>query len=324
MNIKHVICIVMILMLLPITAAAQEELPDPGVTPDSPFYGIKRFFENVDLFFTFDSPAKAEKYIRYAGLRLSEAKAMQERGRRDLAENMLEEYDGNLNESRKALKVARKLGLRTANVSERVALATSRHLEVLYRVLDKVPEQAKPAILRAINASSKNIDNVLANAEDRIPENVTKLHLAIAAKRLARAMNKSLENKSAEVDEQVGRYRERVKSALNTVYKMASNKNFTADRVARITQHVENATSKHITVLQRVLQKVPEQAKPAISRAINISRLKVAIKATQRLLNRTAITAKIGSAIKSLNASAIKAKIKNVRKSVISPTAAAA
>ena len=44
-------------------------------------------------------------------------------------------------------------------------------------------------------------------------------------------------------------------------------------RWANLTEKVSNATMKHIYVLQNVLQKVPEQAKPAIQHAIEVSQV---------------------------------------------------
>ena len=46
--------------------AFQRELLPVGVTPDSWMYGLKKFSENIDLFFTFDDLAKAEKLAYYA------------------------------------------------------------------------------------------------------------------------------------------------------------------------------------------------------------------------------------------------------------------
>ena len=53
------------------TAYAQdEELPDPGITPDSPFYFLDNLGKNIGLFFAFGPEAKARKALEYAEERL--------------------------------------------------------------------------------------------------------------------------------------------------------------------------------------------------------------------------------------------------------------
>ncbi|MEW6723025.1 MAG: DUF5667 domain-containing protein, partial [Candidatus Micrarchaeota archaeon] len=47
-----------------------------GALPDDTFYGFKRFFENVDKFFTFDKSEKAKKHAKYGKLRAIEAHLM--------------------------------------------------------------------------------------------------------------------------------------------------------------------------------------------------------------------------------------------------------
>ena len=60
-------------------AYAQETettLPDPGITPDSPFYFIDQWGKSISLAFTFNAQEKAEKALRYADERMAEIDAM--------------------------------------------------------------------------------------------------------------------------------------------------------------------------------------------------------------------------------------------------------
>lgn len=108
MGIKYAFGIVLILTILlssiQVAVAEKPELPDPGTTPDSWMYGFKRFREGVDMFFTFDDLAKAEKHVNYAGLRLSEAKAMTERGKPEFVDSLVKEYGENINVSNEIAK----------------------------------------------------------------------------------------------------------------------------------------------------------------------------------------------------------------------------
>ena len=60
-------------------ALAQEDgtetnvsLPDPDITPDSPFWAFDRFFERIDLFLTFDKAEHAKKGLTNARERIAE------------------------------------------------------------------------------------------------------------------------------------------------------------------------------------------------------------------------------------------------------------
>ncbi len=51
-------------------------LPPPGLTPDSPFYFLNQFMENMQRFFTFNPEAKARLEIKFAAERISEINAV--------------------------------------------------------------------------------------------------------------------------------------------------------------------------------------------------------------------------------------------------------
>jgi hypothetical protein len=74
--------------------AQDEELPDPGITPDSPFYFLDTWGKNISLFFTFGDEAKAEKALRYAEERLSEAQAMASKYKIREMTRAANDYDG--------------------------------------------------------------------------------------------------------------------------------------------------------------------------------------------------------------------------------------
>jgi len=74
-------CLIITPLLFGSTAYAQDEeleLPSPGITPDSPFYGLDRFFEGMQEFFTFNPEAKARLHVAFAAERIAEIKVMLE------------------------------------------------------------------------------------------------------------------------------------------------------------------------------------------------------------------------------------------------------
>ena len=81
-RITLIICLLITSFLLSGTAGADDdELPDPGITPDSPFYFLDNWGKEIGLFFTFGPEAKARKALRYAEERLAEAQVMAAKNR---------------------------------------------------------------------------------------------------------------------------------------------------------------------------------------------------------------------------------------------------
>jgi len=245
----------------------ERELPTAGVTPDSWIYGFKKLLESIDLFFTFDDVAKAEKHLKYAELRLAETKEMVERGKPEFVDDLIEEYEGNLEKANEILKIAQQVGKNVAKVTELVAVATSIHEDVLKNVLEKVPEQAKPAIQRAITSSKRGNEEALNILEKVQPEKAAEIHFRIAEKRLAKAQEKANEGDFEGVEDLIKEYEERInKSSRIAEIAKGLGKNTT-----NIEQLVAETTSTHLEILSEVHEKVPEQAKTAIEKAMNVS-----------------------------------------------------
>ena len=115
----------------------------------------------MDVLFTFNDVAKAKKHIKYAELRLAEAKEITEKGKPEFVADLIEEYEDNLERGNRILRIAQQAGKNVTKVTELVAIATSIHVGVLEGVLEKVPEQAKLSIQRAITSSKKGNEEAL-------------------------------------------------------------------------------------------------------------------------------------------------------------------
>lgn len=72
-------------------AAAQSNLPDPGVTPDSVFFGLDRAYEAITLFLA-PGDAKADKKLAFAEERLAEAKKLSDSNKSQAAEKAMNLY----------------------------------------------------------------------------------------------------------------------------------------------------------------------------------------------------------------------------------------
>ena len=158
--------------------AQETELPSPGLTPDSPFYFLETITEAIGTFFTFGDLKKAERYTVLAAERLVEAQAVAEKGKSELAEKTLARYEMQLENSIAMAEKAQAKGENIEEVMVRVGQATSKHLEVLAEVYEKVPDQAKPAIENAMEASLKGHEKAVEalkaqNALGDVPEEVS-------------------------------------------------------------------------------------------------------------------------------------------------------
>ena len=135
--------------------AQTDGLEDPGMLPDHPLYFMKRGAESVGTFFRFGDEAKANRYLELSEKRISEAKALSEKDNEELTEKALERYQDQMNKGLERAEKAKEKGRDMDEVLERVSEATVRHQEVLAGVYEKVPEEAREGIQRAMEASEE-------------------------------------------------------------------------------------------------------------------------------------------------------------------------
>lgn len=152
--------------------AQVSDLPDPGLLPNSPFYFLKRFTERIGTFLTFGEVARAQRMLDISEKRLAEAGALAARGLPEVAERTLQNYQEYLNQAVERAETAKARGFDVDNVLERVAGATLRHQAVLAEVYEKVPEQAKPAIERAMQAGLRGHEEALRAVSSQKQEEV--------------------------------------------------------------------------------------------------------------------------------------------------------
>ena len=135
--------------------AQTDGFEDPGMLPDHPLYFMKRGVESVGTFFRFSDEAKADRYLGLAEKRISEANALTEKGNSELVERTLERYQEQMNKGIERAERAKERGRDMDEVLERVSEATVKHQEVLTGVYEKVPEEDREGIQRAMEASEE-------------------------------------------------------------------------------------------------------------------------------------------------------------------------
>lgn len=154
---------------------ASDDLPDPGILPDHPLYFVKSIGESFGGAFSFGQTAKIDRGIKLSEKRLAEARALADKGESDLASSTLERYQSELEDIQERVDRARSQGedidAGLESAIERVAEATLKHQSVLADVYERVPEQAKSAISRAMEASSAGHENALSNIPEQARQN---------------------------------------------------------------------------------------------------------------------------------------------------------
>ncbi len=133
------------------SAQLEEDLGNPGITPDSTFYFLDRFFDGFQ---------SAESL---ADEKAAETVVMAQEGKEKEMNRSLELYEKNLEK----LKEKSQNNEKTA---EKVANQTTRHMVVLAGVLEQVPEEAKSAIERAMENSVRGREEAVNALKNQNPE----------------------------------------------------------------------------------------------------------------------------------------------------------
>lgn len=189
---KKIIIPILIFLFAFSALAETTDLPDSGLTPDSPFYFLKVWKESIQTFFTFGEENKAKQYLHLAEVRLAEYQKMMEKGKTEIAQRTLEKYEKQLNRALDKLNQAKEKGKNVDKVLETVSQAILKHQDVLLRVYEKVSEQAKKGIENALEKSLEGYEN--------------------AIKAISQEKKKELENKAKEL-------KEKIKEKVRTLFK---------------------------------------------------------------------------------------------------------
>ena len=264
-------------------AQGEEELPDPGIMPDSPFYFFDTLGKKLGLVFTFGDEAKAKKALDYAEERLAEADAMALKNKLQEMTQATGEYEQFMATVNERLQATVQQNA-SANISEKVALATQKHLDVMDRVRDRVPEEGQEALDRAQERSLNEQLHALRALAEHQPERATEINLDGIQNRLNRALEKASENATDDVEnaiedaEKLRRFGEEISEIARGL----------SDNTTTVDELVARATSVHLEVMAQVHDKVPEPDREAIENAM-ANALQNREQVIERLRNRAAL-----------------------------------
>lgn len=136
-------------------------LPYPGILPDHPLYWLKMIRDRIMLLLTPEPVAKFDRLLLYADKRLGAAQALIEGGKKELGVATATKGEKYLERTVTQFKQIKDQGKATPELTERLRKATLKHEEVLQKVLEKVPDQAKSAIQEAIEKSRHGYETVM-------------------------------------------------------------------------------------------------------------------------------------------------------------------
>ncbi|MFO7996837.1 MAG: DUF5667 domain-containing protein [Dehalococcoidia bacterium] len=233
--------------------------------PGDTLYQVKLSTEQIRMMLPGGDVLKAERALTFAERRVNEMEALAENGRSQHLALAVEGYERAMTAVTNRLERASDEQLFTGNLTARVAEATARHLSVLDRVYDMMPnEEAKAAITRAREMSQTGRENALAALARNKPMEATQFNLAAMEGRLNRIRERAM-----------GEDVEAVEVALEQFEAMAEF----GEEISQIAQGIginitgveeliAAATSIHLEILAEVWERLPEHARPTIEEAL--------------------------------------------------------
>ena len=178
---KRIFPILLTLVLLSTAGTSQpvNETQDsveasPGLIPGNFLYGLENAVEQLEITIAgiVGGPdLKSKALANNAQERLAEANALAERNRSEKASEMIQKYSETLNKSR---SIAQRSS--NSDLSGKLENISSENTETLNRVSEKVPEQARDAIQKAINRSNKDrsaINKRSLSKKNKTPEGLS-------------------------------------------------------------------------------------------------------------------------------------------------------
>ncbi len=262
--------IVLLISILALTffsggvAYAQEdmELPDPGITPDSPFYFADKWAKQLSLMFTFREEAKVEKALRYAEERLSEMNAMLAQNKTRAATQATNEYNNCLAIATQYMEQARKKGVDT---SGDVTLAVSKHIGVLNKSIDDAGENQQRIMTDARERARICQETAARTMAQSDPEKAIRTNLTLMEQQLNRIRVRSEEQQATGLQEELQEF-ERLNNLGQEISQIAKG----LGKGTTVDQLIGQATANHLAVLAEVHERTQVQAQGTVENAMQV------------------------------------------------------
>ncbi len=251
-----------------VETVAQEDaaLAPAGLTSQSPFYAVDRFFERTGLFFAFGREARARRLMTLAEERLSEARVLADADD-ERAESLVDEYEETFEDATIEAELSD-----DESTEARLAEQAARHSAVLDRVVERVPEQAKERVRAARERFVENHISVIRAVAEKNPERAAEIFSKLTERR-DRATERKAENKDTkDTDgEKASELRERFKESekyaeFGEEISLIARKRGTGE--TKVDDILKRTAEHRIEVLLRVRENAPEAAQGGLDNAL--------------------------------------------------------
>ncbi len=238
------------------TASVADELEaDPGMTPDSPLYGLKTSWERVQVAFTFNQEKKAQLELRLAEKKLLEVKKMAEKGNLKAMERAQLRHDALVEKAQERLSALEEdsdesnIKSTTEKVVglQRAIMAHENRIEVLKDILAEknLSEEARTAIDSAVERMENKTAAMEQKLEDKKDKIKTRLR-AITAKNASEVEDaiEKIENKTGltDLDKKIAEKRiERTEEALKNLKERISDEKYAGLNLSAVDTQIAEA-----------------------------------------------------------------------------------
>ena len=155
---RGVIPLVVLALLAVVGAGGAATVVSRGSIPGDILYPVKETTENVRVATAFSDESKAKVHLAIADEKLNEIEKLEARGKSaDKIIAATERLEKNQGKAIEKLEKAQSEGKDVSAIALRLQSNLERQQSVLARVLEKVPEQAKAAIQRAMENSQRGL-----------------------------------------------------------------------------------------------------------------------------------------------------------------------
>ncbi len=174
---RGVIPLVVLTLLAVVGAGGAATVVSQGSIPGDILYPVKETTENVRVATAFSDESKAKVHLAIADEKLNEIEKLEARGKSaDKIVAAAERLEKNQEKAIKKLEKAQSEGKDVTTIVLRLQSNLERQQSVLAGVLEKVPEQAREAIQRAMENSQRGLIKAqeMQTKEKGKPDNVGK------------------------------------------------------------------------------------------------------------------------------------------------------
>lgn len=273
-SLKIIAVTALVLPVLAFGQAATTTLPNPGLTPDSPFYFLNRVSEALQEFFTFNPAAKARLELQFSAERISEIKAMLEaKGAAepgiDVAKNILNE---NLAKASRAVTSEKEAGRDVTELAKEVSekitvqkLTLSGVFGEKHRNLSEQEKSLKEQIKEADNAGDA------AKAESLVKDLSSLSDEQAALKKHEDESSQEFDNEDDNVDNVLD-LKDQAQNAIDDVKKqraelLAEIPDLTASDLALADKAIASAEDLFAKENFKAAKELAKQAESALERA---------------------------------------------------------